>query len=379
MSAKKLLKLTLLAALLAPPAFAQEAALRVCADPDNLPFMKDDPVRRGLYLDFAERLAEAMGRTLRIEWWRDFYAKRMLRATLLADRCDAFFGLPHGVELFGPRVIYSKPLLQVSYALALPAGVEVGSLADLRGRKVAVQFGSPPQNLLAVTEGVTTATFLTAEEAMQALADGTVDAAHVWGPSAGFYNKEKLGGRFRLVPTSGEALSFDVAIGFSREDAALRDEVDRALDALRPALAELTRAYGFPEGEPTRLAAAPADQTATETAAQAGQPAVAGTTAQAAAEPPGDGQAAAQPAAGAAGSSLFNSTCSHCHGPNGQAAERRVDLRRLRKKYGDRMDEVFHKTVREGRPAKGMPSWKESLDDAQIAAIKGYIDTLQKP
>ncbi len=318
---------------------------RVCADPDNLPFASEDRTRQGLYVELAAALAQSMRRELTIHWWRNIYGKRMLRNTLLADKCDAYFGLPHGAELFGPRIIYSKPFLEVAYALVVPKAMTVARLADLRGKKIGVQFGSPPQFLLANLDDFQTATFLSAEEAMAALAQGQIDAAFIWGPSAGYYNKEQLGARFAVLPTNGRGMHWSVAVGFARNDAALRDLVDTHLARLDAAIADLKRKYGLPDGPAFDLTAAP------------------------------------EPAAGkeaAAGRVLFNNNCAHCHGPNGVAAEKRVDLRRMRLKYGAEAEHAYVKATRDGRTAKGMPAWKDTLSETELAAIKAFVDTLQR-
>jgi len=43
------------------------------------------------------------------------------------------------------------------------------------------------------------------------------------------------------------------------------------------------------------------------------------------------------------------------------------------------MREMFWKTVHEGRPAKGMPSWKDVFDDGQLESVYAYLATVQTP
>ena len=80
-----------------------------------------------------------------------------------------------------------------------------------------------------------------------------------------------------------------------------------------------------------------------------------------------------------AGHEVFNGTCAHCHGPDAVQSERHIDLRRLKLKYGDDMRDTFWKTVHEGRPAKGMPSWKDVFDDKQLNDVYAYLLTVQTP
>jgi polar amino acid transport system substrate-binding protein len=248
--------------------------------------------------------------------------------------------------------------------------VYVERLADLRGRRVAVQLASPPQSLLATAADVVTVTVLSPEEGMRALADGRADAAYLWGPSAGYLNKYVYGGRYQIVPTEGHAMSWHVAIGFRREDRTLRNTVQSVLDGLGQRIRELEAKYGFPSGAPVRLAGATSDPIRSAPGAVTGSVAQAGLAA--------ENTPSADTAAAARGRSLFNANCSHCHGPNAASPDRRTDLRRLRSRYGAQTDEVFSMTVRDGRPEKGMPLWKGVLSEDDLAGVKAFVDSVQQ-
>ena len=45
----------------------------------------------------------------------------------------------------------------------------------------------------------------------------------------------------------------------------------------------------------------------------------------------------------------LHGTCAHCHGPNAVVAESKINLRLLKRKYGEQMEEVFLSTVTNGR------------------------------
>src|SRR5215510_13856939 len=109
------------------PSVAAAEVLRVCADPDNLPFTNDNPVEPGLYVELAEMLA--------------------VRNTLLSDQCDAYFALPYDKGFMGKSVALTQPFLVVGYALVVPISLALERLDDLRGKTVGVQFATPPQIL----------------------------------------------------------------------------------------------------------------------------------------------------------------------------------------------------------------------------------------
>jgi mono/diheme cytochrome c family protein len=79
----------------------------------------------------------------------------------------------------------------------------------------------------------------------------------------------------------------------------------------------------------------------------------------------------------AAGRGLFNQYCAHCHGPNAFSPDPPRDLRRLKRRYGENMAELFHFTVTHGRPDKGMPNWTGRLDDETLWTIFTFLQTVQ--
>jgi len=86
---------------------------------------------------------------------------------------------------------------------------------------------------------------------------------------------------------------------------------------------------------------------------------------------------AGDPASIEAGREVFNSTCAHCHGTNAVQGERRIDLRRLRLRYGENARSTFWTAVHEGRPSKGMPAWKDVFTDEDFNNIYAYLTTVQ--
>jgi polar amino acid transport system substrate-binding protein len=227
---------------------AGRGVLRVCADPDNLPFSSAAPGERGLYVDLAELVAAKLGVSTDYAWWYTFYGKRAVRNTLLADRCDAFFGLPDDADFMGRNLGLTRPFLDVGWALVAPARVAFAQVDDLKGRRVAVVFRSTPQLLLAARGGFATSTFRTDAEALEALARNEVDAAFVWGPTAGYHNRTRLGGSLRVVPVAGEGLQWRATVAVRKGDDELRERIDRALAALQPEIQQLADRYGFPRG-----------------------------------------------------------------------------------------------------------------------------------
>ncbi|MFC5321196.1 c-type cytochrome [Bradyrhizobium oligotrophicum] len=374
---------TALVALMASTLLASSAAglaneaepLRLCADPTNLPFSSDNPTQPGFYLEVGQALSRELGRPVTYDWYKSYFGKRTVRVTLLGKQCDAMIGLPLSSDFMGPAVIFSKKIATETYALVSRGTLVVHGIDDLRGKRVAVQYQTTPQNLLAGRDDIEKVTVLTPDEGLAALAHGKADAAFVWGPVAGWLNKTTYESSFRIQPVEGDGLSWDAAIGFAKNSTQLRDQVDAALPQLAPRIAELAAKYGLPGAPPIRLGAV---RYPIKLASLTGP-------AQLLRQPDADAvitvsdstASAPKTEAVALGKEIFNGTCAHCHGPDAVQAERRIDLRRLQTRYGEDMRDKFWTTVHEGRPSKGMPAWKEVFTDDQFEGIYSFLLTVQ--
>jgi ABC-type amino acid transport substrate-binding protein len=210
----------------------QAAPLRLCADPDDLPFSSATVTTPGFYIELGNDIAKALGRPFQPVWVPTYYTKRQIRMKLLAGQCDGFLGVPDDASFMGSRLIFSQPVAQLGYALVAPAAMGISSVESLHGKRVAVQFSTPPQNLLAREPDVQMVTVLSPEEAMRDLADGKADAAFIWGASAGWLNLSAMQGAYRVVPVANGLTPWAASIAFRHDQPELRDAVNRALAGL---------------------------------------------------------------------------------------------------------------------------------------------------
>jgi mono/diheme cytochrome c family protein len=218
---------------------------------------------------------------------------------------------------------------------------------------------------------------------------------------------------------SGHGLGGPVSVAVRRDQPELVKQIDQALQAMQGDIDALAQKYGFPRGKPVALertsawrgAAEPALaqrataplpslvwhgepahwHTVADAAASAPKPArkpstAANKTAKGKAEtaaattpaPAAPTQTAALDPAAAEGRQKFNDVCSHCHSPDGASPMRERDLRRLKLRYDDKWVETALKTINEGRPQLGMPTWKGQLKDDEIERIVSFLKTIQK-
>jgi polar amino acid transport system substrate-binding protein len=387
-----------------PPTLAQDAptapgALRLCADPDNLPFSSDNPAKRGIYNEIGEAIGKALGRPVIHVWYRTYFGARAVRVTMLAKQCDAMIGLPASNDFMGPKVIFSKPLFNLGYAIVAVKGQSFTSVEDLKGRRVAVQFETEPQNIVGPRDDITAVTVLSPDEGMKALAEGRADAAFLWAPTAGYLNKTAYDGRFSIVEVDGPRLTWPAAIGYPKASASLRDSIDAVLPEVSKTFPALFAKYGIGPNaagppaaiEKAAVVVAQSESPAPSPAAPAAAPAPTETAttetgARDPGKPAGDGTGEfdvaplappATPEMIAAGQEVFNGICAHCHGPDAVMGQKRVDLRRLTLRYGDGAHNMYWKTVHEGRPAKGMPTWKGVFTDEQFDQIYSFLSSVQ--
>jgi polar amino acid transport system substrate-binding protein len=356
-----------LAAAFSITAAAAATPLRMCADPDNLPFTKAEGNERGLYVEVAELVGRKLERPVEFVWWYTHNQRRALRNTILANTCDAVIALPADADYRVRGVQKSRPFMDVSYAVVAAPALAFKSLDDLRGKRLGLQFGTTPHVVFNALEGFTrSTTYREPAELFDALARGEIDAAFLWGPTAGWDNLKQHAERWRVTPVSGHDLAGQVVIGVRRDQPELAAEIDRALAELQPQIEGLAQRYRFPRGKPvdlSRAALAPAvvvvpigkvTRVATDApAAAAGDPLASGRT-------------------------RFNSQCSHCHGTDAVSPLRERDLRRLKLRYDENWREVALTTIKNGRSDKGMPTWKDALSDAEIQDVMAFLGTLQK-
>ena len=376
-------------ALVAPVASADP--LRVCADPDNLPFSKSEGPERGMYIELAELVGKQLNQPVEYTWYYTQMQRRALRNTILQDACDAVFALPAGPDYKARGLRKTQAFIEVGYAIVAAPGFTFSSLDDLKSKRLAVQYGSTPQIFLSTLDGFKTTTFRSADEALTALSKGEVDAAFIWGPVAGYENKKRWESRWRVTPVAGNDLSGAVAVAVRSTKEALAADIDRALAALKPQIAELADKYGFPRQPPVNLAVAraalpvtvvkvPSSLWLTVSETVPAKKATAKAPPKAASAAPAAAVAAAPvlSEAALAGRVQFNDRCSHCHGSDGYSPVRERDVRFLKARYSDKWQDTAMTTMKNGRPDAGMPAWKDILKESDVQQIVSFLVSIQK-
>jgi mxaJ protein len=242
---------------------APRPLLRVCADPNNLPF--SNRAGEGFENRLATVLARAMGADLQYTWWAQ--RRGFVRNTLTAGKCDVIMGVAAGVDaLAHTRAYYRSTYVFATAAARRPiASFDDPALHRLRiGIALIGDDGAnpPPEYALArrgIVDNVVGygvygdyARPDPGLRPLEALARGEIDVAAVWGPLAGYYARRRHA-HFRLTPIrpvsdSGLPFVFDITLGLRRgaSDEALRGRLDRALRDQRAQIEQILDEYGIP-------------------------------------------------------------------------------------------------------------------------------------
>ena len=236
--------------------------LRVCADPNNLPFSNDRG--EGFENRLAELVAKDLGMRVEYTWWAQ--RRGFFRNTLRDGKCDVVIGVPTAVEM----VLPTRPYYRSTYVFVTREGrPRIRSFDDpaLRRLRVGVQMvgddgaNSPPAHALArrgIVQNVVGYSVLgdyaqpnPPARIVDAVARGEVDVAVAWGPMAGYF-ATRAGAPLAVTPVSPQIdlpflpFVFDIGMGVRRTDVALRDRLDSAIVRHRGAIDRLLADYGVP-------------------------------------------------------------------------------------------------------------------------------------
>ena len=242
---------------------APARTLRVCADPNNLPYSNQQ--QEGFENRLARLLADDRGAALAFTW--SAQRRGFLRATLNASRCDVVMGLPSAST--GVRT--TEPYYRSTYVFVSRAdsGLAVTSLDDpkLSRLKVAVQMvgddasNSPPahalsrRGIVANVIGYSVFGDYASQAPLLPIIDAVVrrdvDIALVWGPIAGFFARDRVVplDLHRLAPTDEATalpLAFDISMAVRSSDAALGAELNDFIRRRRADIDRVLASYSVP-------------------------------------------------------------------------------------------------------------------------------------
>ena len=254
------------------PALAQDApartALRVCQDPNNMPF--SNAQGEGI----ENRIAELFGKALGLPVTYYSFPQRMafFRNTLRFKvpgqdyPCDIVMGVPVGLD----EVSVTKPYYRSTYALVFPKGKGMDNVATaddflqldparLKSLRIGIYDRSPASQWLQrhglVEQGVPYK-LVNADPAQypgeivaRDLAEGKLDAVIVWGPIAGFFARQVKSPSLVVVPLKSEKgvrFDYQIAMGVRYGEREWKQQIEGLIESKAPEIQTILQELGVP-------------------------------------------------------------------------------------------------------------------------------------
>jgi len=213
-------------------------AIFMCASPDALPYASEKPETPGFQIEIGRAIAEGLGVSLNVEW---IVGRR--RANLV--NCDMMFDIVNDPEVNEGRALLSRPYQKSGVALGLRRDAE--NISDFRqlkqGQKIGIMVSSIASVVLGKAEK-TTSPYAFQSDMVEDLQKGELYGAAVSAATLSYYifQHPDSGLRFVNAFDGVPGLTWEVAVGLRKSDAALVDAVNAILEKLI-ANGTLTRIY----------------------------------------------------------------------------------------------------------------------------------------
>ena len=229
--------------------------LRVCADPNNLPF--SDRAGAG----FENKIADLLGQKLNEPVAYTYFPQVIgfFRNTLNAFRCDVVIGVVQGLDM----VQTTNPYYRTTYELVFEQGHGLDGIASLedprlKDKRLGVVARTPPSTVM-VADGLMTRAKpypLTIDTRVEApaktmigdLIAGQIDAAVLWGPIAGYYAMHAATA-LSVAPLLGEhgaQMEFPISMGVRHSDQNWKRTLNRLIAENQDAINAILVSYGVP-------------------------------------------------------------------------------------------------------------------------------------
>ncbi len=239
---------------------ANQRVLRVCADPNNLPFSNQQG--QGFENKIAELISSTLNEKLEYTWWSE--RKSFIKNSLDEGRCDAVLGIPTTLD----SVAATQPYYRSTYVFVSrqDRNLYISSLSDpelarLRiGIHVVGEDYAPPAMALArrgITQNITGFSLFGSygeanppRKLIDAVDQGAIDVAIAWGPFAGYFAKSEKA-PLNITPVSpamylGIPFTYSISAGVRKGDDALKAELDETLARESAAIQQILTHFGVP-------------------------------------------------------------------------------------------------------------------------------------
>ena len=233
------------------------ASLRVCADPNNMPFSNEKG--EGFENKLAELIAQKLDARLEYSWFVE--ATGYVPNTVGREACDLVMGYAQGTGLIED----TNPYYHTSYVLiyrqddASLQGIDRLSDPRLKGKRIGLFARTPPASILAMNGLVANAKpfEINADDSasqvtmtmIDELASGDLDAALLWGPVAGYY-AERASVPLKLVPlvkeNAGPSTIYGITMGLRPNEPQWKHTINKLIVDNQSEINLLLQSYNVP-------------------------------------------------------------------------------------------------------------------------------------
>jgi quinoprotein dehydrogenase-associated probable ABC transporter substrate-binding protein len=231
------------------------SALRVCADPNNLPFSNDK--KQGFENKIADVVGSALSLKTEYTWFPQIIG--FVRNTLQAHRCDLVIGTVAGDDIMQTTNPYYFTTYMMMYRS--DRGFSFDGLRDprLTQLKLGVISATPPSDLLVRHDlmpyakpyplTVDTRVESPTHQMVLDVVNGAIDVGFLWGPIAGYYKKhDNL--PLTLVPLADEPgaarMKYHIAMGVRANEPEWRRRINAIIVQKQSEIDAILRGYGVP-------------------------------------------------------------------------------------------------------------------------------------
>jgi mxaJ protein len=245
--------------------------LRVCADPDNLPF--SSAKKNGFENELAEMVARELHQHLTYVWQR--MGRGFVRDYITGSKCDLLIGIPNhyrAVDTTQPYYRSTYVFLSRKDAAYKPSSLDDPALRNLHiGVQALDEAYTPPGEVLVKRglQGQLKAFHSVggdAEDIIRAVLDRQVDVALVWGPLGGYAARQSK--ELQVTAVSPQSVgeipfTFEISMGVKKGNESLRSAVQAVVEGKNAEIVAVLNRYGIPQ-----LPIEPPSPDATETSSK---------------------------------------------------------------------------------------------------------------
>jgi mxaJ protein len=248
----------LAAAAIAPTTAHAAGTLKVCADPNYMPYSNRDG--QGFENDVAQYVAKQLGATLDYTWadsrGHGGFAEYLSR-NLDSGHCDVIMNMPYGNQ----EELTTSPYYVSSYVFVFKKdkGYDLSSLnsPELRKLKIGFESDTPAEAGLQLRGMVTTAKAYdvggesgsSPRQVLDDVESGKIDVMITWQPAIGAFLKDYPDLTTVTLPNSRatgspEMYTFPMSMAVRQNDTALKQRLDALIKAHAADLQAILRRHG---------------------------------------------------------------------------------------------------------------------------------------